>query len=375
MEKLFNELEWLKRQFSQGKWDLISGYVKKNGLREESLAFLYEQYENGTSKDDLLQLFLWIFKHKMVPDCVWKVISIEFPQLILDAQYGCPDAETEYNIIFYTLKEKKYDNAKAYIVSRGLFPETQKALCSFYYSLEKQHKTNDAEEIISLLRHLFCSEKNITIIEEVGLLMLKTHQDLVYFSGRKYSLPLGSELKISDYNAPEEAIDYCRCRSREENALAWVKFFKDMILKDYQHLAADILYRVSAEDEAELVKIHPEMVLARMAKGGIHNSSLIDFIFSQNKEFQDKIWLLLNKGKGRIRGQAYDYFCKIRPDNEILNLLDACISYNIGDIVLSKQGEKDFLARMDCPLSQNLYRQQCGPKGYYYEKPWWKFWE
>ena len=41
MEKLFNELEWLKRQFSQGKWDLISSYVKKNGLREESLAFLY----------------------------------------------------------------------------------------------------------------------------------------------------------------------------------------------------------------------------------------------------------------------------------------------------------------------------------------------
>lgn len=90
MEKLFNELEWLKRQFSQGKWDLISSYVKKNGLREESLAFLYEQYENGTSKDDVLQLFLWIFKHKMVPDCVWKVISIEFPQLILDANTAVP---------------------------------------------------------------------------------------------------------------------------------------------------------------------------------------------------------------------------------------------------------------------------------------------
>lgn len=202
---------------------------QKNGLREESLAFLCEQYENGISRDDVRQLFLWIFKHKMVPDCVWKVISIEFPELILADIMQCPNAEIEQNVIFYALKEKKHDNVKVYIVLRGVFPETQKAFCSFYSSLEKRHKTDDGEEIIVLLRFLFHSQKSdLTIIDEVGLLMLETHQDLVYFSGQKYSLPLGAELKISDYYTPEEAIDYCRCRKREENALAWVKFFKDI---------------------------------------------------------------------------------------------------------------------------------------------------
>lgn len=50
MEKLFNELEWLKRQFSQGKWDLISGYVKKTACGKKVLPFFMNSMKTVPQK-------------------------------------------------------------------------------------------------------------------------------------------------------------------------------------------------------------------------------------------------------------------------------------------------------------------------------------